>query len=262
MEEEIAAGRVDLTVDPSFLVEPKDEDVDPLDVPKWKPLAAGYLDGASIDQIARYKERTCTELEAYEMQRHLHFHRISKQGFISICRDFGEVDAFRNWSFRVAYKDDIIHSEDEMDLDYGWPVTQEEKSMPDQEELWFFNFDKRAKRLAKRRRNWNGILRKRAKQRADIIKAETAMDKQSIRRRRREEERRAQLRADRAHKELQDHIMYCHLFTLLKDKKADTDEGMEESQRGSCFSSKSTDGSISTENSASTFGSINWNPGF
>lgn len=222
MEADIAAGRVDLKVDPSFLMEPKDEEpIGPFDMREDRKYTPGYLNGASIDQISRYEEKSgATDLEAYAFQLHLHHHRIGRQGFATFCRDFEEIEKFREWTFKAAKNDGLIHSKDKIDLDLGWPQTQEVMWMPDQEDIWFRNFEAREKRLLARRKKWECVLRKREEERKAAREAAKAGGPKAIRRREsRERERWAQLRADRAEKELRDHILYCQLAPFLSDDK-------------------------------------------
>lgn len=231
MESDIANGRVDLNIDPSFLIEPKEVSIGPVDYP-GKRYYPGYLNGASIDQIARYKIKSRTDLEAYGMQRHLHLHRIRKQGFINLCSNSEDITAVRDWSFRVAYQDELIHSEDEMDLDNGWPQTQTEKSVPDQELMWNTGIEERKKRETTSRMKWKDILSERGKQRRKAIRVQKSTDKHIVRQRVREEERRAQLRADRSWKDRQDDMMYIQLFDIFRYREKAKAKPKKENKRG------------------------------
>ncbi|KAK2756512.1 hypothetical protein FQN54_005405 [Arachnomyces sp. PD_36] len=172
MEADITSGRVDLSIDPSFLMAPKEELVDPFDMPPAKTYTPGYLNGASTDQIERYKEKAGgSDLETYAFQRHLHVHRVGRQGCLSLCRELSEIQEIREWSIGLDYENKLLKKKDKIDIENDWGKTQENKSMPDQEFMWWINSDKGEERLAESRKRWKLLLRERREQRKEAKKA-------------------------------------------------------------------------------------------
>ena len=170
MQKDINDGVVNLGMDPAFTLPRKDDElISPFSneppVPAPEP---GYLAGATPAQLAEFKRQAgSTALEAYELHRHIHQHRIARRGFFSICQDPWDLDDYRSFCFHMAEVDS--HPDDSpMDYECDWPRNNHQ--MEEQEDIWLHRTGEIQKRVERRRAQWEIIKERRHNERNQLLK--------------------------------------------------------------------------------------------